>query len=284
MKRGICMDFSLAIGGFSLLTPAAQKSQILATNRDAERYYGLRLTEADAEMLMQTAQKAVRSAELVQFGGSITPTLIRWFLPSGYFGNDYAAQAAELTEAFYQLKSDLQALYDAGGDPDCVLSDNALLDYMYRFYTSPTCAGDAGEMLAQAERILIPAMRRLLEVRAAERKQHQAELGDPELRMLYADKIAQETAEDTYESEYEQEQYDYAYREEMHKDMFGNFTRDYVQDPSEQHTRGTFAEELAEALYRNPALLLPSAQQEAEWVQMTEEWESQAQEAGREAE
>ena len=70
----------------------------------------------------------------------------------------------------------------------------------------------------------------------------------------------------------------------MHKDMFGNFTRDYVQDPFEQHTRGTFAEELEEALRRNPALLLPSPAQEAEWIRMTEEWDAQEQEAGREAE
>ena len=202
------MDFSLAIGGFSLLTPAAQKAQLLATNRDAESYYGLQLTPDDAEMLMQTAQKAIRAQELVQFGGSITPRLIRWFLPSGYFGRGYAAQIAELTEAFYQLKGDLQALYDTADDPECVLSDNAILNYMYQFYVSPTCGGDAGEMLAQAERILIPAMRKLLEVREAERKQHNADLGDPEMRMLYADKIAQEAAADTYESEYEQEQYD----------------------------------------------------------------------------
>ena len=272
------MDFSLAAGGFALLTPAEQKSQILATNRDAEAYYGLQLTPADAEMLMQTAGNAIRAQALVQFGGSITPRLIRWFLPSGYFGSGYAAQISELTEAFYQLKGDLQALYDESSDPACVLSDNAILDYMYRFYTSPNCAGDAGEMLAQAERILIPAMRKLLEVRAAERRQHQEDLGDPEMRMLYADKIAQETAEEPYESEYEQEQYDYAYREEMHRDMFGSFLRDYVTDPAEQHSRGTFAEELAETLARNPAFLLPSAAQEAEWAQKTEQWESEAEE------
>lgn len=278
------MDFSLAIGGFSLLTPAAQKAQLLATNRDAERYYGLQLTPDDAEMLMQTAQEAIHTQELVQFGGSITPRLIRWFLPSGYFGRGYAAQIAELTEAFYQLKGDLQALYDTADDPECVLSDNAILDYMYQFYVSPTCGGDADEMLAQAERILIPAMRKLLEVRAAERRQHNAELGDPEMRMLYADKIAQEAAVDTYETEYVQEQYDYIYSEEMHKDMFGNYVRDYAQDPAEQHTRGTFAEELEEALCRNPAYLLPSAEQEAEWAQITEDWDAQDADAGREAE
>ncbi len=276
------MDFSLAVNGFSLLTPVEQKSQLLATNREAAQYYGLRLTPEDAEMLLQTAQTAIRSEELVQFGSSITPHLIRWFLPSGYFGSNYAAQVAELTEAFYQLKGDLQALYDEGGDPECVLSDCAILDYMYQFYTSPSCCGDTAEMLTQAERILIPAMRNLLAVRAAQQKQKQQQLGDPELRMLYADKLAQEEAEQSYEADFEAEQYDYAYREQMHQDMFGNYLHDYEVDPFEQHTRGTFAEELAEALALNPAFLLPSAAQEAEWADMIEKWEAQNAEAGKE--
>lgn len=281
MKRGIGMDFSLAVNGFALLTPAEQKTQLLATNREAAKYYGLRLTPEDAEMLLQTAQTAIRSEELVQFGVSITPYLIHWFLPSGYWGNSYAAQIAELTEAFYQLKGDLQALYDEGEDPECVLSDYAILDYMYQFYTSPSCCGDAAEMLAQAERIIIPAMRNLLAIRAAQRSQHHQQLGDPEMRMLYADKLAQEAAVETYETDFEQEQYDYAYREQMHRDMFGNYLHDYAQDPSERRTRGTFAEELAEALTLNPEFLLPSAAQEAEWAEMIEEWESQDAEAGK---
>lgn len=275
------MDFSLALSGFSLLSPAEQKSQILATNREAERYYGLRLTPEDAEMLMQTAQTAIRSEELVQFGGSITPHLIRWFLPSGYFGNDYAVQAAELTEAFYQIKGELQTLYDMGGDPECVLSDYAILDYMYQFYTSPACCGDTGEMLAEMERIIVPAMRNLLAIRAEKRSRHRQSLGDPEMCMLYADKIAQETAEDNYADDYEQEQYDYAYREEMHRDVFGNYVRDYADDPSEIHTRGTFAEELTAVLAQNPEFLLPSAAQEAEWAEKIEEWDAEAE---REAE
>ena len=61
----------------------------------------------------------------------------------------------------------------------------------------------------------------------------------------------------------------------MHRDMFGGYLRDYVQDPAEQHSRGTFAEELEEALRRNPAFLLPSARQEAEWAQKTEDWDSE---------
>lgn len=275
------MDFSLELSGFSLLTPAEQKTQLLATNREAERYYGLRLTPDDAEMLIQTAQTAIRSEELVQFGGSITPYLIRWFLPSGYFGSSYALQAAELTEAFYQIKGELQALYDTGSDPDCVLSDYAILDYMYQFYTSPGCCGDTNEMLAEMERIIIPAMRNLLALRAEKRIRHQQMLGNPEMRMLYADKIAQEAAEESYADAYEQEQYDYAYREELHRDIFGNYVRDYAEDPFEIQTRGTFAEELTAVLAQNPEFLLPSRAQEAEWAQQAEEWDAEAE---REAE
>lgn len=275
------MDFSLELSGFSLLTPAEQKTQLLATNREAERYYGLRLTPDDAEMLIQTAQTAIRSEELVQFGGSITPYLIRWFLPSGYFGSSYALQAAELTEAFYQIKGELQALYDTGSDPDCVLSDYAILDYMYQFYTSPGCCGDTNEMLAEMERIIIPAMRNLLALRAEKRIRHQQMLGNPEMRMLYADKIAQEAAEESYADAYEREQYDYAYREELHRDIFGNYVRDYAEDPFEIQTRGTFAEELTAVLAQNPEFLLPSRAQEAEWAQQAEEWDAEAE---REAE
>ena len=268
------MEFTLAIAEqFGALSQAEQKHQLLATNREAWTSYGLKLTPEDAGMIMQTAEKALQAQDLVQFGESITPRLIHWFLPSGYLGRNYAVRVAALTEAFCQIKGSLQTLYDEADDADCVLSDNAILDYMYRFYVSPTCAGDISEMLVQTERIVIGGMRRLLEYRAAQRKAAQAELGDPELRMLYADKLHQEELPDEFETEYEQEIYDYAYREEMHPDMFGNYAGDYDEEHA-VHTRGTFAEELEEALRRNPAFLLPSKAQEAEWTRMTEEWET----------
>lgn len=268
------MDFTLSLQeAFGIFSPAAQKQQLLATNREAWESYGLRLSEADAEMLLQTAEHSLRAQELVQFGAGITPLIIHWFLPSGYLGRDYAGQIAALTEAFYRLKGDLQALYDEADDPECVLSDHAILDYMYRFYVSPTCGGDPAEMLAEAEQILVSGMRRLLESRAAKRQSQRTELGDPELRMLYADKLAQEESLSDWESEYEAEQYDYAYREEMHPDWFGNYREDY-EDEIAVRTRGTYAEELEEALRRDPAFLLPSAAQEAEWAQQAEDWES----------
>ena len=268
------MEFTLSfVEQFGALAPAEQKHQLLATNREAWTSYGLQLTPEEAGMILQTAEKALKQQDLVQFGESITPRLIHWFLPSGYLGRSYALRIAALTEAFYQIKGSLQALYDEANDPDCVLSDNAILDYMYRFYISPTCAGDVEEMLVQTERIVVAGMRRLLEYRAAQRKAAQAEIGDPEMRMLYADKLQQEELPDAFETEFEDETYDYAYREEMHQDVFGNYAGDYDEELA-VHTRGTYAEELEEALRRNPAFLLPSKAQEAEWDRMTEEWES----------
>lgn len=268
------MEFTLAIAEqFGALSPAEQKHQLLATNRDAWTSYGLQLTPEEASMILKTADKALQAQDLVQFGESITPRLIHWFLPSGYLGRNYALRVAALTEAFYQIKGSLQTLYDEADDPDCVLSDNAILDYMYRFFVSPTCAGDIEEMLVQTERIVVGGMRRLLEYRAEQRKQAQADLGDPELRMLYADKLHQEELPDAFETEYEQEVYDYAYREEMHQDVFGNYAGDYDEERAVR-TRGTYAEELEEALRRNPTFLLPSKAQEAEWERMTEQWET----------
>lgn len=276
------MDFSLSLHeAFGLASPAEQRRELLATNTDAWENYGLRLTPEDAEMLLQTTDRAMQTQELVQFGGGITPRLIHWFLPSGYLSRRYPMQIAALTEAFFRLKGDLQALYDESGDLGCVLSDNAILDHMYQLYVSPTCGGDPGEMLAQAERILVPAMRRLLENRAEARKAHEEEIGDPEMRMLYADRVAQEEAPSEWEDAYEAEQYDYAYREEMHSDMFGNYAADYDEDAGSR-TRGTYAEELEEALRRDPSMLLPSAAQEAEWAQRVEDWEAEDAAAGKE--
>lgn len=277
------MDFSLSLAEASpLLTPAVQKQHILALNRTLRQEYGLQLTPEDAEMLVQTADRAMAAEGLIQFGEGITPRLIHWFLPSGWLGDDPAGRAADLTAAFCRLKGDLQALYDEADDPECILSDNAIIDYMYRFYVSPNCGGDVREMLAQAERILVGTMRRLLEQRAAERKQRLADVtGDSEARALYADLIQREDAASAYEDAYEQEQYDYAYHEEMRQDVFGNYLEDYDEDTA-VHTRGTYAEELEETLRRNPAFLLPSAAQETEWAEMTAEWE--AQDAAEEAE
>lgn len=268
------MDFSLAIGeSFGVLSPAEQKLSILATNSEAFTYYGLKLTPDDAEMLLSTVRRSLEKEQLVQFGEGITKYLIHWFLPSGEFGTNYALRISELTEAFYRLKGELQTLYDEADDPDCMLSDFALLDYMYRFYTSPQCGCDCDEMLAQMERIVVAGMRRLLEYRTAKLAKRKAVLGDPEKAALYADQIRLEEEKSRFEEELEEVEYDYMYRETMHQDMFGNYLMDYETDHAKA-TRGDYAEELSAALQRNPELLLPSKTQEAEWLNRAEEWDA----------
>lgn len=266
------MDFSLMFSEqLAGLTPAEQRQHILATNHAAMQSYGIALTRDEAEMIAQTGREAVSAAGLVPVGGSIIPRLIRWFLPSGYLaGQNYAQNIARLTEAFYRLRGELQEV--TAGDPSLMLSDNALLDYLYRFYVSPTCSGDIDEMLAQAERILIPAMRRLLDLRTAEKKQQDhAAAGDPVTAALYADLIAQERAESALEQEADAENYDYEYRTGMTRDIFGNYDADYREETA-MRTRGTFAEELTAALSFRPDFLMPSAEKEAEWADRAEQW------------
>ena len=268
------MDFLPAIGEiFGVLTPAEQKKSLLATNSEAWTYYGLQLTPDDAEMLVSTEKKSLAAEKLIQFGESITPYLIHWFLPSGEFGRNYAVQVAELTESFYRLKGELQALYDEADDPGCMLSDFAILDYMYKFYTDPQCGGDCDQMTVLMERIVVTGMRRLLEVRALKRAKKKAEIGDPETAALYADQIQLEEEKSRFEEEQEEAEYDYMYRESLHKDVFGNYLRDYDYDYAVT-ARGNYAEELTAVLMRDPELLLPSRQQEAEWLSRAEEWDA----------
>ena len=269
------MEFSLAVTGqFSGLTAAQQQARILAAGQEAFSEYGIRLTQEDAQMIADAGKAARDAQQLVLTGPDIAPKLIHWFLPSGYLaGAHFAADTAALVTAFYRLRGELQSICDSAGNPDCMLSDNAILDYMYQFYTSPQCGGDPELMLAEAERLLVPAMHRLLAQRADEKKRRSASAGgDAVTRALYADLIAAEEAESALEQEQEAEEYDCAYRGGMRRDVFGNYEHDYEFDYAE-HSRGTFAEELAVMLRKNPEFLLPSASQEAEWDALTEQWE-----------
>lgn len=271
------MDFSLSfLEPLSGLAPAEQKSRILATNRESWTFYGLQLSPADSEMILQTEKKAVDAADLIQFGEGITPKLIHWFLPAGQFGKSYAGRIAELTEAFYQIKGDLQEIYDTAKDAECMLSDNAILDYMYRLYTSPSCGGDVEEMLVQMDKIVVSGMRRLIAFRATVGKEHTAQsVGSAETRALYADLLLQEEIRSELEDDFEDAEYDYLYREKMRYQLDSDDDGDdYDDDENETEIPvfGSFAEELEELLRREPRLLIPSETQEAEWERRVEEW------------
>ncbi len=277
-------QFSLAFAEqLAELSPAQQRRQILATNGAAFSQYGVSLTPDEAAMIAAAGREAAAAEQLVLLDEGITPRLIHWFLPSGYLGGaNYAATVASLTEAFYRIRGGLQSLCDSAGDPGCMLSDNAILDYMYQFYVSPGCAGDIGEMLRCVQRLIVPAMYRLIAKRAKSRSKQRQAQGDPVQALLYADLLAAEQAESALEEQAEEEAYDYAYRAGVRRDCFGNFEADYDFDYAEQ-TRGTFTEELAEALQRNPEFLIPSAEKEAEWADQAERWaEEDARAAGEE--
>ena len=268
------MDFSLSLHEpLTALSPAQQRAEITALNGTVCADYGLTLTGEDAAMILRAGESAMRQAGLIQFGGGITPRLMHWFLPSGLVTS--AAQIAALTDAFYRIKGSLQEICDEADNPECVLSDNAVLDYMYRFFVSPSCAGDVAEMLRQTVQILCGTMKRLLEQRAAGRAAEQRHPdGDPALALLYADRIQAEEAELAAEEEaYGEERYDFTYREHMHQDCFGNYLGDYGEQG--YVTRGTYGEELAEVLRQHPEFLLPSAGQEAEWADRAERWEDE---------
>ncbi|MCQ2416697.1 MAG: DUF6323 family protein [Oscillospiraceae bacterium] len=269
------MDFSLsAIDFFSTLPAALQKNHILATNDTAFRTYGLQLTPDEAEMVVATAEQALKEENLIQFGDSIVPRLIHWFLPSGYLGSNYAARVAELTDTFYHISGQLQEIYTQHDEHDQILSDNAILNYMYQFYVSPSCAGDCEIMRSQMESIIVTGIRRLLEARKTRSRKKSCSGADAEYRALYSDMIQAEAEEDDYLAAFEDEQYDMMYRDAMSQDMFGNYVRDYDYDYAE-HSRGRFDEELVEILRIHPELIIPSALQEKEWIGMVEDWESQ---------
>lgn len=273
------MDFSLSFAEPLLApAPAEQQSSILATNSAAFASCGLRLLPEDAALIYETGRQALAEHSLVQIGDGIAPRLIRWFLHSGYLGADYACRIADLVAAFYQLKGRFQELYKEAHRVGVLLSDNAILDYMYRLYICPECAGDADYMLEEAERILVPAMRRLLSLQAspAETQRINPMTLSPEaqMRLLYADRLAQSQSEPDWDTEAEQEAYDYEYRETMHADMFADFSGDYFSD-AYNSTRGRFTIQLMETLRQNPRYLIPSPELEDEWARMTEQWEAE---------
>ncbi len=278
------MDFRLMLNPQQTqLQLAAQRSALLATNGEAYTMYGLQLSADDAEMILQVGRQAMESEELIEFGGSITPHIVHWFLQAGYFHGNYAAQIAELTTVFYSLKGKLQKICEDAHDPACMLSDNAILNYMYRLYLSPPSAGDIDVMADQADRLLCGGMQRLLTHRAEKRSAAQSgsSTGDDAMRALYADVLQDELSVSDWETRSEEEAYDYTYRDLMYTDCFGNYENDYDSEIG-AHIRGTYAEELEEVLWQNPEMLLPSEAQEREWDSIAERWDEEDAANGKE--
>lgn len=281
------MDFSL------MLTPqknelqlAENRNAILATNHLAFTLYGMQLTEEEAEMIVEAGNQAMDEEELAEFGSGIVPRLVHWFLPTGYLGYHYAEKLAAISEAFYHLKGRLHAICENAGETGIMLSDNAIIYYMYILFVSPNCAGDIDMMAEQAEQIVCGTMQRLLNLRAKQRKAKRNVLaGDRDQNALYADLLEDEFGESDLERRSADEHYADIYSTAIESLM-------YLRDPGEDddggemdaYTHGTFAEELEAAFLRNPALLIPAPQREAEWDSMAEEWEEADEAAAKAAE
>lgn len=272
------MDFTLMLSPQqNELQLAENRDAILAAGHIAFTLYGLQLSGEEAAMIAAAGSNAQREEDLVEFGSGITPRLMHLFLPTGYLGTQCAKALAALTEAFYHIKGRLQSICEEADDFGCMLSDNAVLHYMYRLFISPACAGDIDIMTEQAEQIVCGTMQRLLRLRAKQRKAKQSVLaGDPEYRMLYADVLADEFAESDMERRFEDEYYDSMYSDAMEYAAYGTGDTEIP--------RGPYAEELAALLQKNPALLIPGRRQEAEWDSMAEEWEEQDAAAAKAAE
>jgi len=288
------VDFSLRVlDSFGLLVQKEEVKKVRATNREAFTYYGLQLSPDDCEMLVQSAQQSMRENDLVAVGASITPRLIHWFLQECHFGRKYALEVAELTDVFYRVKSELQCICEENDQTECMLSDNAILFYMYRFYTCPSCSGDADSVMEYMSQIIIPAMNRLVHRRNKQKKAQLDSLTKSAKTALYADQIMQHQLDDEYEIRSDGSRKDDLFRRVMLRDAreFGCATGDndaetenpfydsmdnlYGAYDDEQPVFGTFPEELDALLKREPELLLPSEQIEQEWDDMAERWEEQ---------
>lgn len=277
------VDFSLRVlDSFGLLKPKEETKKLLATNRESFTFFGLQLSPEDCEMLVQTAQQSMRENDLVAVGSSITPRLIHWFLQECLFGQNYALEVAELTEIFYRVKAELQSICEENKQLDCMLSDNAILFYMYRFYTCPNCAGDTDSVMEYMSRIIIPAMSRLVHLRNQKKKAALDSLVHSVNTALHADQIMQIRAGEDYEIRSDGSAQDALFRRVMFGETaelaeYGADSADemYAVYDDEKPVFGSFPDELDNLLQREPELLLPSAQLEQEWDDMVERWDEQ---------
>jgi len=93
--------------------------------------YGLSLTRAQMELLLDAREDALRDSGRVEFGGGVLPLLVEAFCDSPYLSQqDYAETLARLQEAFYYFKSE-------SGER---LDDAELAGMMKDFFNGP-CQG-----------------------------------------------------------------------------------------------------------------------------------------------
>ena len=101
------------------------------TNRYAQKY-GLRLSEADAEMLLAEKKRILKNEGRVELGESILPRLIYTFCDSSFISQDnYTAVLTRLQEIFFEYKNEMQD----------EITDEELLNFMKEQFEG-SCFGD----------------------------------------------------------------------------------------------------------------------------------------------
>lgn len=114
-----------------LLQQQNQLAKVVETNQATEQF-GLRLTEQDAELILQERTKALQEQKRVEFGEGIAPKIIYEFCDSNYIDqSNYVDTIVRLQEIFYLYKNEMQD----------EISDDELLHLMKEQYET-LCFGD----------------------------------------------------------------------------------------------------------------------------------------------
>ena len=144
-------EFSNILSILSIQQDEESKQEIIASLEYSEKF-GLTLTDTDINNLSESRHEALRRFDLVEFGGGITPKLIRAFCNSPYTEqSSFADTLSMLQDAFYCFRR------EAGE----TLSDDELIEYMVSFFDNE--AGGSAEYLAEvslSELLVASAVRR----------------------------------------------------------------------------------------------------------------------------
>lgn len=127
--------------------------QALVACNETSAAYGLQLTAAQAQALLDSRRQALQRTGRIEFGGGVLEQMIRLFCDSPYLHRDnYEETLHELVALFYQFK----------GETEDRVGDGALLQYMKDAFDG-TCRGSL-ELLGGT---VLPEMARRLRQRCA---------------------------------------------------------------------------------------------------------------------
>ena len=91
-----------------LLQRQNQLAGVMKTNQFTEKF-GLRLSEQDAELILQERGNALREQKRVEFGEGIASRIIYEFCDSDFIDqNNYVDTVIRLQEIFYLFKNEMQ--------------------------------------------------------------------------------------------------------------------------------------------------------------------------------